>query len=358
MNRKSRRGFNLIELLVVMATVGLLIALIAPAIQSSREAARRTSCSNQLRQLGMALHSYHDVHQSLPLGVISSYPSVAAALASLTASPGMFVIENATPETSWVVPLFPHLELSVPYSAYDSDVGVFGHVDLRPPYLVSGLNRNFTFLKSTYAILQCPSDIGREFHYDVNLLLAASLGIPIATCARGNYVGNWGNTNWDQSADLNGDGLDDAGVQFLDAPFGRRLRRLSDIRDGLDSTVFVSETVQGSGTDVRGAYFMPMPGGNHYMSRLTPNATTDFAVTPPTNTGDQLPFSGMCVPTVIAPCAYDPRRTTSFAGARSRHPHGVQILLGSGAVRFGSDSIDASLWRAIHTNASSEQTGQ
>lgn len=356
MIRSVARGFTLVELTVSLAIIGLLLALILPAVQAARETARRMACANHLRQLGLALHNYHDQHQVLPPGVISRYPTVREALAQLTASPGMFAAENATPETSWLMLVFPQLDLGNVLGDYDANVGVFGHVDLQPPYLVSGLNANAKVLQKTHAVLQCPSDSRQVFHYDVNLLLSVPLGIPIAPCGRANYVGNWGNTNWEQTADLDGDGRDDLGVKFQSAPFGRVRISFSDVTDGLDSTVFASEVIQGKETDVRGAYFAPFPGGSHYMSRLGPNGVQDdlWIVTSP-DAGDQLPFSGMCISTPDAPCRFDPQRTTAFAGARSRHPNGVNVLHGGGAVRFMSNSIDRTVWRGMHSIAGGER---
>lgn len=343
-----RRGFTAIELLVVAVIVGLLLALLLPAVQSVREAARRTQCQSQLRQIGLALHAYHDAHRSLPPGIVSRYSSCKVAFAMIVENAGYLDSARATPETPWLIQLFPFIEQSALWSNFDSSAGSFGYVNLRPPYLVTGLNANADVFTQVIPVLQCPSDRQASFDYDVNAILGADLGIPPVRCGRANYAANWGNTTWEQDTDLNGDGIPDANVQFWGAPFSRgRSSRWSELTDGMDQTVVVAEVRQGVGLDGRGAFATPLPGGSLYMSRFSPNGTTDFyGLSPPTGTGsgDQMPFAATCNRNSGIPCGALRIPWTAFAGARSAHSGGVNALLGSGRVRFVSDSIGSAIW--------------
>ena len=106
--RLNRSGFTLVELLVVIAIIGILIALLLPAVQAAREAARRSQCANNLKQLGVALHQYHSSHGVFPLGVINST-----------------VLDTSTPELrswprlTWAIHLYPFLEQLAAYEAFD-----------------------------------------------------------------------------------------------------------------------------------------------------------------------------------------------------------------------------------------------
>jgi prepilin-type N-terminal cleavage/methylation domain-containing protein len=100
---RARRAFTLVELLVVIAIIGILIGLLLPAVQAAREAARRTQCSNNLKQIGLALHGYHDVHQKFPIGAAYYWHS------------------------SWMIHIFPYLEQNATYSKlrFDQDFAMW-----------------------------------------------------------------------------------------------------------------------------------------------------------------------------------------------------------------------------------------
>ena len=353
-----RSAFTLVELLAVMAIIGLLVALLLPAVQSAREAARRTQCRNQLRQIGLALHNYHDAHRALPPGAITKFPSVKQAFSVLIDQGGYLDPAQSTPETPWIFQILPQMDQAAAYNQFNFNTGTFGVVDLQPPQYLSGLNANAAILRIELPLLRCPSDAQRYFDYDINALLGAPLGIPVLKCSRSNYAANWGNTNWEQDADLDGDDLPDPGIKFLGAPFSRgKSMQFSDIVDGMDQTALIGEVRQGDQIDGRGAFATPLPGGCLYMARFTPNGQRDyFNHTPATGpgSGDQMPFPATCHPENGLPCSYEPLEHTAFAGSRSRHTGGVHVLAASGAVRFASDSIDHGIWAGFHSTAGSE----
>ena len=135
--RNMRRGFTLIELLVVIAIIGILIGLLLPAVQAAREAARREQCTNNLKQIGLGLHSYHDAHGSLPLGRLLSYdprytdPKIPC---------GAVLIDR-----SFLVAILPYAEGTPLYNSINSDVTIFGP-------------ENTTCFSAAVNIYACPSD--------------------------------------------------------------------------------------------------------------------------------------------------------------------------------------------------------
>ena len=132
-DRSRPRGFTLIELLVVIAIIAVLIGLLLPAVQSAREAARRIQCTNNLKQLGLAMHNYHDVNQSFPQG---GFYSVASA--SIGDSPWMH---------SYLMGLMPFFEQGNVYSAFNSNLRYN-----------TALNANVTVHAAKFSALVCPSD--------------------------------------------------------------------------------------------------------------------------------------------------------------------------------------------------------
>lgn len=203
--RPPRRGFTLIELLVVIAIVAVLIALLLPAVQQAREAARRSQCQNNLKQIGLALHSYHDSSQSFPhgwIGVTANQPDV-----------------NGLNGWGWASKLLHRIEQPALYHAINFKLSTSDAV-------------NTASIRRSLPVFRCPSDSSAE-----TWVLDDSAGAALATLATANYVGNFGT-----------DGLDAClgfapGIACLGdgALMHQRTIRLSDIKDGTSSTLLVGE---------------------------------------------------------------------------------------------------------------------
>ncbi|SFI29777.1 DUF1559 domain-containing protein [Planctomicrobium piriforme] len=322
---KSRRGFTLIELLVVIAIIGVLVGLLLPAVQQAREAARRSQCVNNLKQIGLAMHNYHDVHNVLPPG------------------------NRSTLYATWALYLLPHMELTNLYQTWDFNAGANGRTYTTAP--------NLAVTQTRIGIYTCPTDMERT-----NVTSTAAPVIP-----HHNYAANYGNAALNQQTSY-------TGVDFKGAPFGniqndasataanrpsRGCIRFGKITDGLSSTLMVSELIQGSGfngstkADLRGRIIGYSDGG-YFTTQNTPNSpindweNTNYCVPPvPTSI---LTFANAENP----PCAQTNQFSYMQRAARSRHPGGVNSLRCDGSVGFNISSIDLNVWR----NAGASQDGE
>ena len=212
--RTQVRGFTLIELLVVTATIAILIALLLPAVQQAREAARRTQCKNNLRQIGIALHNYHDLHTTLP--------------------PGSMVLSPLYPVQSgwgWATFLLPHLEQTALYDQVDFNIG-------------NTLAGNRELIVHSLAVFRCPTDPAPD-RIAATMLTGESLAV-----AHGNYCGVMSIFNEASST------------------------RLSEFTDGTSQTIIVGErryqiagvgevTSSWCGTLTSGTDYMPFPSLPH-----------------------------------------------------------------------------------------------
>ncbi len=181
MRRKSR-GFTLIELLVVIAIIAILIALLLPAVQQAREAARRSQCKNNMKQIGLAMHNYHEVNNGFPVGNYSCCWG------------------------TWIVGILPYIDQAPLYKNYNfnnkygvpTDNARYGHTT----------NKDVTTKRLT--VLTCPSDTPNA---------------PIGGITSHNYAINFGTTGYGQQSTLNG-------VKFYGAalPEGRQ-RQCREIRE-------------------------------------------------------------------------------------------------------------------------------
>ena len=211
MHTRIRTAFTLVELLVVIAIIGVLVALLLPAVQSAREAARRTKCSNNCRQLGLAIHGYHDTIGVLPLGVLQN--NLAA--------------EFGYPRLTWGIHLYPFIEQKAIYDRFSFSLGSNDTMYLH--------NANSAGPDSITAIapptMVCPTDGNGSRTYN-------HPGIRPHMTAKGNYAAFFGNVN--------------KGVtrtqpdNHLPAAFGYRPVRFANITDGTSNSLAFGEQLRGN----------------------------------------------------------------------------------------------------------------
>ena len=205
---RNRRGFTLIELLVVIAIIAVLIALLLPAVQAAREAARRVQCVNNLKQVGLALHNYHDALGAFPMGYAAR--SRALPVDGQT---------DTAPGWGWGSMILPQMEGGPVFNAVNFALAV------EAP-------QNATVIRTAMAAYVCPSDVtGGPFP----ALDGSTPGNALATMAPSSYAACVGNDLADSSTGLNNDGLGN-GVMFRNSRV-----RLADITDGSSQTILVGE---------------------------------------------------------------------------------------------------------------------
>ena len=320
-----RRGFTLIELLVVIAIIAVLIALLLPAVQSAREAARRIQCVNNMKQIGLGLHNYHDPSGSFPPGRIWS-----------TATASFPTIFSGAQNTTWFILMLPQIEqgnLANSFNYALGEEGVFAPLPL-------GFFANSTVAATKIAAFQCPSD--RSNTFQINPAYAGGV-LSGVTLTKGNYAANWGNTSW--GANYRGP----FAGNYQKSTFGHDLVSIASITDGTSNTVAMAEVLQGATQDIRGVMWSTVPGGSTFMTRFTPNGVKDFLNQ--VSGGDYLnndpglfcfsePVQGL-------PCFPNAGDNEAYAGARSRHPGGVNALHADGSVHFIKNTINPVIWNAL-----------
>lgn len=295
----DRRGFTLVELLVVIAIIGVLIALLLPAVQQAREAARRMQCSNNLKQIGLALHNYHDTYNSFPAGTYSCCWG------------------------TWQIAIFPFVEQGAAFANYN----------IHDKYYTSETRYNGSdntdVTGKRYMAFTCPSDTPNT---------------PISSLTSHNYAANFGNTIASQ-ATFNG--ITFAGAPFANVSGNGQSNRYFDMRhivDGTSNTMMVSEVRQGTGSDLRGFTWWGDASG--FTAYQGPNSTEPDRIYD-INYCNNLPEQGM-------PCTVTSSSFPTMFASRSRHPGGVQSVLCDGSVRFFSETINLATWRALASTHGAE----
>ncbi|MEJ7636560.1 MAG: DUF1559 domain-containing protein [Singulisphaera sp.] len=318
MKSRSRSGFTLIELLVVIAIIAVLIGLLLPAVQAAREAARRSQCVNNLKQIGLAMHNYESSLGSFP--------------------PGYKGVQWGT----WMVYVLPYLEQNNLNNAWNFSGDAINDSSGGSLFRYGGRG-NYTVTTSHIGAFKCPSDPN-----SMSKTLEGGSRIPGGLSANPisshNYMVNFGNGDVQQYATINygGTTINHLGAPFSDmgAPTVSTKSQTGTvpfraITDGLSNTLLVSETVVGQGGDLRGytwyGYTSTFSGMNG------PNSTNPDALT----------SLGYCLPTINPPCTVYSNTYRLTNAVRSRHPGGVNATLADGSVKFFKNSISLSVWRAL-----------
>ena len=362
---RSTAGFTLVELLVVIAIIGVLVGLLLPAVQAAREAARRMSCSNNFKQLGLAIHNYHSTYKELPMHMGGTTNPTATGLAS-----GLLVPGHNRLELSALVGLTPFMEQQALWeqisNPYRSPGQTQSYSPMGPNPRMSLNNHNNTALGpyipwlTTIPTLRCPSDPGEGLPSQGRTNYVVCLG-DSARASHNGLTGDRGNQGSGNAQQVR------AGQRGVFVP--RKTTKFRDILDGLSNTICMGEIPTSLGDDDKrtsaadgppGATALFEAGGAIFCAANTdperpqfwdPNATT-------VRGGGQskrgykwayarIFFNGMN--TILPPNREVCMRASGgnivhFEGVcppGSRHQGGCHILMTDGAVIFITDSIEA-----------------
>jgi len=329
---RVRRGFTLVELLVVIAIIGILIALLLPAVQAAREAARRAQCTDHLKNLGLAVHNYHDTYKNFPL----SY-----------ARWGSGVFPGDGQSISWVVSSLPFFEQGPLFDTLDMRWGIAN--DPRNPGSAAA-PANLWAARQKIPVLICPSsgDDGVR-NNRANLEGYGELG---TTCYKGVSGANWAWGTWSVTGNGqgsneftggDGNGLDAGnGVYFRNTncgaggpwPSASYAPKFSRVQDGTSNTFLFGEAV---------------PKWCIHTCWWWCNGTTGTCAVP-LNPRAQCKNTGNKNQDLVD-CAGDWPNNYSFM---SLHPGGANFCMVDGSVRFVSNNIDITNYRSLSTQATGE----
>lgn len=299
--RRSCAAFTLVELLVVIAIIGVLVALLLPAVQAARESARRIDCSNRIRQLGISAQNHHDALGYLPI-------------------------------PPWNTPDLGSLPVTFQLLPYIEEINLAGLFD---PTL--SFNENRLVRESHLVAFQCPSDESVRYP-----LSGADGGGDRGGDYKGNYGLNWGQGDWGQQASRRT--VNAAGLPAEVGPFERIKEnpgtQFRQITDGLSNTMLMMEMIQAptgdtSGNiDRRGRLWKAYAGSNQISTQTGPNASEPDLIQ-------------QCInrPEDNLPCSTSVAWLSQRMASRSRHPSGVNVVMCDVSVQFVSNDIDLWAWQ-------------
>ncbi len=302
-SRRHSLGFTLIELLVVIAIIAILIALLLPAVQQAREAARRTQCKNNLKQVGLAVHNYADVHRVFPPGWIAVDPA--------TRMPSA---HEGTSGIGWAAMILPYMEQNNVWLQFNASL------PLTDP-------ANAAFMRNQMPAYKCPSDPQQDYF----AIYEEGGGAMLAELPIANYIGCFGPEELDGCENAPGDApVQSDGTCRGDGAFFHNSRvKIADITDGTSNTFLAGERR----TNKQDQWFTTWVGmiaeGEEAFQRVLGSA-------------DHVPN--------------DPHH--HFDDFSSMHTGGAQFGLCDGSVRFVSENIDRTVYQSVSTISGGEVVGE
>ncbi len=299
-----RRGFTLIELLVVIAIIAVLIALLLPAVQQAREAARRTQCKNNLKQIGLALHNYHEQARVFPPGWIGVDPTT-----------GAMAAHHGGSGAGWGLMLLPQMDQAPLYNQFNLNVPINDPVNA--PHIV----------KSLTAFI-CPSDAGASDSWSIED--EASPGTVLAVLARANFIAAFGTEELDGCENAPGMAPVRANGQCFGngAIYHNSRTGIRDFTDGTSNTLMVGERKTKADQGWWSTWSGVVPEGEESFQRVM--GSVDHVPNHP---------------------------SSHFDDFSSFHVGGSQFLMADGHVRFVSENIDSGLYQALGTIQGNEVIG-
>ncbi len=341
--RPIRRAFTLIELLVVVAIIAVLISLLLPAVQQAREAARRSQCKNNLKQLALALHNYHEAYNAFPLGTVNGRTGPTSPTDTSADNPnganGGGPVAIGGP---WIAMLLPYIDQTAHYN------GFMTIVTERPEvvdWFGNGTytSRGITVGKDRLRLMECPSHPWRKELF--------GNGTGMEDLTRGNYAASYGKGKY---------GRNYTGDPAIGGVFGTNQKvNLRDMLDGSSNTIALSElkfrafrkqggTADLPTLDTRGTAFYGVMGADIFCTLNGPNSAVSDAI-----------WGCRTAPEEGMPCVQvsNPYGELQSA-ARSYHVGGVQGAMADGSVRFFSNNINLTVWQALGSRGGNEVPGE
>ncbi len=335
MTRRIRSGFTLVELLVVIAIIGILVALLLPAVQAAREAARRMQCGNNLKQIGLALHNYHDTYKYFPPARLRT--------ANSPVQPNSWNTNNV----GWHARILPQIEQGplydrIDWSLYDGSSNAFHNLPR-------------STVLSAYL---CPSDPGKGSFPWVDR--ATGIRYTGSTLVPGdaptNYAGCIGHDVQLRPAATTRGFLADASFNVTTG-FGTGLISMADILDGTSNTLAVAEIIIGHPRSRTNSTLNANQAAADTVTPVNNGCTAVNFATGATTTGrgiswfrgyevGQFAFTTLMTPNSnLWDCGNN--SNDMMMAARSVHPGGVQATMVDGSVQFFSSTIDWNTWKFL-----------